>query len=586
VFFRRRTGFLLLSILVFTGFACQKKAPGPPPRYAVVRFENLSGDPALDWVGREASEVLAISLAGAMQGPVLNPAALRGLAPALGSRPATAPGLSSEHDQALLAGATHVISGYLERTGNTIRVAAIDEDLATGKTLRTVSAKSAGTPANTLSLLQQLAHEFSPAAKPYLTSNPNASEDYIKGIEDPLDISQGDLQEAVKLDPNFGPAWLGLARLAQLQGNRSGAEDWIAQARTHKLDPFSLAELDTEAASLSTGSEQENQAKKIAAMREIGALSPGDINLLRSLAENETSAGAFAAAAADWKKLADLLPGDAGVWNSLGYARSWAGDFAGAMTALNEYRRLRPGDANALDSIGDLYYLNRKFSEAAASYLQADAKNTNFQRFGDIYKAAWAKYMAGDKAGADALFAKFRTAREKISDPLIPLLTADWLYRTGHAKDAEAGLRKALAEMQPTTLRADGYSQLAIWDLLSGDRARAKEDATAAGRASTPVLAMMWFAVEPSATAAEWEQRASRISSWVQFRRLALGYALLLDGKRDAAMPVWEEIVKTTPATDFFVGAINARLRKQADAKPLLPEPNQVNQFAALLDKL
>jgi len=586
VFFRRRAGFTPLSILVCTGFACQKKAPGPPPRYAVVRFENLTGDPALNWVGREASEVLAVSLAGAMDGPVLNPAALRRLSPALGARPATAPGLSSERDEALLAGANRLISGYLERAGKGLRVVAIDEDLATGKTLRTVSAQNAGTPVNTLSMLQQLAHQISPAAKPYITTNPSASERYFRGIEEPLDASHAELSEAARLDPDFGPAWLGLARLSQLQGDRNGAEDWLAQARTHKLDSYSLAELGLEAASMRAGSEKENQAAKIAAMREISALSPGDINLLRSLAENETSAGEFKAAASDWKKLSDTVPGDAAVWNSLGYARSWAGDFSGAMAALNEYRRLRPNDANPLDSIGDVYYVNRKFSEAAASYQQAAVKDPNFQRFGELYKAAWAKYMAGDKTSADSLFAKFRASREKASDPLMPLLTADWLYRTGHVKDAEAGLRKALGEMQPTTLRADGYAQLAIWDLLAGDRAKAKEDAAAAGRPSTPVVAMTLFAVEPSDSASEWEARADRINAPMQIRRVALGYALLLDGKRDAAMPVWEEIVKANPATDFFSRAIYARLKKQPDERPMLPEPNQVNQFAGLLDKL
>jgi tetratricopeptide (TPR) repeat protein len=552
----------------------------------VVRFENLTGDPALDWAGREASEVLAISLAGAMDGPVLNPAALRRMAPALGNRPASAPGSSSERDSALLSGATRLISGYMERSGNALRVVAVDEDLATGKILRTVSARSASTPPNTLLLLQQLAHEFSPRARPYLTSNPKVAEDYFKGVEAPLAASEASLKEAIALDPDYGPAWLGLTKVAELQRDRNSAENWISQARTHKLDPYSMAELDSEAAALGSGSDTETQTAKIAATRKLSALSPGDINLLRSLAESESATGQFAAAAADWKKLADILPGDAAVWNSLGYARSWAGDFPGALTALNEYRRLRPNDPNALDSIGDLYYLNRKFNEAAANYLQGNTKDPNFQRFGELYKAAWAKFMAGDKPGADALFAKFRAAREKASDPLVPLLIADWLYRTGHAEDAVAGLRKAVGEMQPATLRAEGYTQLAIWDLLAGDRAQAQKDAMAAGQPTTPVVAMMWFVIQPSASAGEWQQRADRINFPAQLRRLALGYALLLDGKRDAATPVWKEIVNSTPATDFFSRAVYARLRKQSDEKPLIPEPNQVNQFSALLAKL
>jgi len=589
VYCRRRCSLTLFFILAVVVLECRKKPPGPPPRYAVVRFENLTGDPALDWIGREASDVLPVSLAGAMDGPVLNSSALRRIAPSLGTRSSAAPGISSERDEALLAGATRLISGYFDYFGKRLRFVATERDLTTGKTLSTDAVWSDAGSADSLGLLQRLAQQFSPAAKPWLTKSTSASEHYFKGIEGTLESSRNDLKEAVKLDPNFGPAWLALVGLAQLKGDRAAAKDWVAQARAHKLDPLTLAELDSEAASLNGGSEAEIRTAKIAALRKISALSPGDYNLLRSLAENETAAGQFAAAASDWKKLADALPGDAAVWNSLGYARSWAGDFNGALAALNEYRRLRPNDANPLDSIGDTYYVHRKFAEAAGSYQQAYAKDPNFQRFGDLYKAAWAKYQAGDKGGADALFSRFRAAREKAADPLIALLAADWLYRTGRAKEGEAALRKSVKETASNALRADGYSQLVVWDLLAGDRAKAHEDAAAAGNPTNAANAMVRFVAEPSATASEWKQRADRAMAAPaldQFRRLAQGYALLLDGKRDAAIPVWDEIVKSTPATEFFSRAIDARLRKQSDEKPLLPEPNQVNQFAALPDKL
>jgi hypothetical protein len=69
-------------------------------------------------------------------------------------------------------------------------------------------------------------------------------------------------------------------------------------------------------------------------------------------------------------------------------------------------------------------------------------------------------------------------------------------------------------------------------------------------------------------------------------RPLALGYALLLDGKREAALPVWEKIAAQTRATDFFAQAVNTRLHGKRIEHPLLPDPNEFNQFAAVLDKL
>jgi tetratricopeptide (TPR) repeat protein len=345
-----------------------------------------------------------------------------------------------------------------------------------------------------------------------------------------------------------------------------------------------VANLDAEQASL-----KGEQTARLSAMKRVGELSPGDTELVRSLAESELRAGQFAEAASDWKKLADLLPNDAAVWNSLGYARSYAGSFASAMAAFQEYVRLAPGDPNPLDSIGDLDYAYRKFGDAAARYLEANEKNANFQQGGELYKAAWAKYSAGDKAAADQLFARFEAARAKSSDTLIPLIAADWLYRTGRAKEAATQLRQVVSDTKSAALRADGYSQLAIWDLLVGDRARAAMDAKPATGPANVVWAIMRFATLPSASAAEWKARAEQTipsPAMIPLRRLALGYALLLDGKREAALPVWEEIARTAPGTDFFTRAIYARLQGKPLPRALLPDPNNVNQFAGILDRL
>src|ERR1700722_17284338 len=102
--------------------ACHKQTVGPPPRYAVLRFENLSGDPSLDWTARAASEMLSISLAGVLDGPVLPSTALAKLTPALGPEPSAVPGISGQRQEALVAGATRLISGYVERASGQISI--------------------------------------------------------------------------------------------------------------------------------------------------------------------------------------------------------------------------------------------------------------------------------------------------------------------------------------------------------------------------------------------------------------------------------------------------------------------------------
>jgi tetratricopeptide (TPR) repeat protein len=577
---------LLLCALLAAQIACQKKIAGPPPRYAVLRFENLSGDPSLDWTGRAASEMLSVSLdgafAGEFAGPVLPAVALGRLQQSLGIRPPSAPGLSGERQEAEIAGATRLIYGYVERSRSLVRITASIEDLSSGKLLRTVSAVDS----SPLAALRQIAHDFSPGAKPGPTSSEAALRSYALGLEAPPATGADDLNEALRLDPDFGPAWTIQVTLDLARGDRAAAADAISRAHRQKLDPLSLARLDLEAANM-----QPDPSVRIDALRRISLLSPADISLLRTLAEAETASGRFETAAVDWKKLTVTFPDDPAAWNSLGYTLSYKGDYPGAKAALQEYARMRPKDPNAYDSLGDLNYTFRKFAEAAASYTQASQIQPDFERYGDLYKAAWARFHAGDKPGADALFAQFRAAREKLSDQSILLQAADWLYRTGRKPEAVAALRMSLAEDStkalPAVLRANGYAQLTIWDLLANDRAQAAKDSVAMGPGiiDAPMLVAR-FAALPSAPPAEWEARAEHMiaGALAPLRPLALGYALLLDGHREAALPVWEAIVKDRPATDFFTRALYVHLQGKPPERPLVPDPAAFNHFLAVLE--
>ena len=69
-------------------------------------------------------------------------------------------------------------------------------------------------------------------------------------------------------------------------------------------------------------------------------------------------------------------------------------------------------------------------------------------------------------------------------------------------------------------------------------------------------------------------------------RASAIGYALILDGKKQAALPVWEGIVTQSPGTDFFSRSILARLKGQPLEHAIPPDAVNLNQFAAVLDKL
>jgi tetratricopeptide (TPR) repeat protein len=367
------------------------------------------------------------------------------------------------------------------------------------------------------------------------------------------------------------------------KGDIPGAEAAITEAKAGKLDPHTAAALDEQSAQL-----HDDKPGLIDAEHKLFALSPGDIAILRTVAEREMAAGQFAQSAADWKKLSDILPDDPGALNSLAYARSFAGDLTGALQALEAYGKLRPNDANVQDSMGDVNYGARRFREAAAQYAQSSAKDPQFLHGGDLYKTAWAKFRAGDKTGGDASFAQFKAARLKLNEQSMPILESDWLYRTGRTKEAMALLRNFAGsnENSNRAVHAAAAAQLAIWDLIAGDRTAAAADGLNAGPPNTIPIAIVRFSVLPSASAAEWKSRAEKMMGGpgaAGLRRSALAYALLLDGKPNDALPLWREIVKASPATDLFPQAIVARVEGTKPVRPIIPDPNAVNQFGALV---
>jgi hypothetical protein len=63
---RAHTAILVIVLvgLVVLAPSCSRKTPPGPQRLAILRFENLTGDESLDWMGRAASEVISAELTG------------------------------------------------------------------------------------------------------------------------------------------------------------------------------------------------------------------------------------------------------------------------------------------------------------------------------------------------------------------------------------------------------------------------------------------------------------------------------------------------------------------------------------------
>ncbi|HLN04405.1 MAG TPA: hypothetical protein VK335_34270 [Bryobacteraceae bacterium] len=527
---------------------CQQK-PAGTRRLAILRFENLTGDDSLNWMGRAVSEVMDAELAGSRAVSVIDFRQLHASDLSLGPRPIAAPGISTERSAALLAGANRLLYGRLSRVGTNLRLDAELFDGSRGKIERVLSATVPESD-GVIRLADSLAKQLAAPVRTFGTPQDQALREYCAGLEssDPHAAAAA-FSRAVAADPNFGQSYVAWAQLAAGQNDRAEAEKvlTLASARGGAIQELERARITALAAEL-----RGDQAGTMRALETVARLDPGDIGLFRRLAQANLNARRYHEAAQSIKNALAVEPENPELWNDLGYAEMFAGDLTAATMALDEYRRIRPADPNALDSLGDVNFYFGQFAQAEQYYRQAFEKDNAFNGGGALMKAAHARLRTGDISGADTLFNQYLEARR--NDPLPQLRRAEWEFVTGRRKRAVERLEAythdvlALASGLVPQLNA----QLAVWELELGDGTRAREFAQRAqGPRGSAVAAVARFLCQAPAPPAEWRQRALGLLPRPEeepTRNLMLGYALLLQNEFSAAAPVLSEAYQHSAA--------------------------------------
>ena len=172
-----------------------------PERIALLRFENLSADPSLDWMGRAFPEVISRELAGDRNLDSISPERLHGGDQAFGRRPEAAPGVSAERTLALAAGANRLGYGEYWLGNGRLEARVTLEDLPSGKTTVVAASAPAG---DVIAVAGALARRIDSGAAPYGTQNAAALKAYVSGLESANSISAAPrFEEALALDPDF-----------------------------------------------------------------------------------------------------------------------------------------------------------------------------------------------------------------------------------------------------------------------------------------------------------------------------------------------------------------------------------------------
>jgi tetratricopeptide (TPR) repeat protein len=583
-------------LLLLLPAACTRQPAAPRvERIAILRFENLGPGVADDWMGRAFSEVISAELAGAPGVYAIPSSRLHGLDRVLGPRPVSVPGISAEHSLALASGATRVGYGEYSVRDGRLEARLTIEDPRTGKMTKLVSAAAAG---DVLAVASELARQVSTGVAPFGTNSVPALKAYVAAQEsDTAAATAQDLDQAIAADPDFGPPYRLLAQLKTQQQDRAAARALLgrALARAGAMPPPERARLKVEAASL----DGDFAARKSALTTLVG-LEPNDSAAWSSLAESCMNRREYQQAVLSYRKVLEVEPEDINALNQLGYAAAYAGSFDAALDALRRYQALRPAEANPLDSQGDVNLLAGRLREAENLYLQAAKTGPNFEGGGDLWKAAMARLMSGDVAGAGQLAQQYIQARQAAKDPALEYRKAEWSWISGRRKSARQGLEAFARGAENGPLRELGsraYSQLAVWSLVMGDRAAAaqlaQKGALVAGPASAGAAMVARFLAQPPASSSEWSVRADRLfpnPSQDPLKDFALAYALLLGQQFQPASPLLKQLYDgTSPGGDPSLPVMLAwtclETGRTNDAAPLLrlnpiPSTEGVSLFA------
>ncbi len=486
---------------------------------------------------------------------IIGTAQMHALDRTLGARPVSAPGTSAERTQALVAGANRIAYGYYSVRGGRLHAHLW---LADTQTEKIVQVADANTPANdALGAATDLARQLAAgqlAARPaaYYTRSEACLRAYAEGLESKgIPQASARMEEAIAADPDFGPAYRSLAELDVQRQDRNGARAILGRGLARGgMAPIERARVQFDAASMDN-----DPAAKQQALAAIAKLEPGNAGAWQSFADAAMARHDYPAAVDGYHRALAIEPDSAAVLNQLGYAETWAGHFDEGVAALRKYRSLRPKDANGLDSLGDLNLIENRYKEAEDFYRQAYKLDPNFNGNCDLFKAAMARAMTGDVAGAEDFYKQYIAARTLAHDPDAPFEQAEWLWLTGRRKqaaDQELGYAETAEAHNDRSGAARAYAQMAVWDLMTNDRAAAQERLKAAAppdAASSSAVLIARFLAQPSASAAEWQARADRLApnaaqNAVKLRML--GWALLLDHQFAAAKAALQKIYDTT----------------------------------------
>jgi eukaryotic-like serine/threonine-protein kinase len=427
---------------------------------AVLYFNNLTQDQSLNWLDSGLTDMLTTNLAQVKGLDVLSSERVLG-AVQRASKDGKSLDPAKAQEVARDAGADAYITGALLKIGPTqLRLDVRAQDTSTGQIL--FSEKLEGQDVQSIfgmvdRLTASIAGSFLPASEqpqkgPEIeqasTSNVEAYRHYQLGLDYARRYLDSDaireLEEAVRLDPQFALAYMRLADQYRLAGDLKRSKELTLkvdqlQSRLPRYEQLSLQALKANR----SGDLESDIAVRQQLVSEFprATIDRGILSTLLSIVgKREQGLEILRQGLALDPKNEDLL-------NFQSYELAKSGDFNGALAADDAYIAVRPGDPNPLDTRGDILFIAGRDDEAVATYRKVLELKPDFSDYGEYLKLAIVYTDQKKPDMANAAFQQFAQRSSTLLRLYVPGFKAQFQQAAGDPEGALSSYKQAVTQL-------------------------------------------------------------------------------------------------------------------------------------------
>jgi eukaryotic-like serine/threonine-protein kinase len=458
---------VVLGVAVVLGWwLTRHRAAGPAGEsghkaLAVLYFSNLSQDPSLDWLNGGLTEMLTTNLAQVKGLDVLSTERILAALQRLGQKDASKLDPATAMEAARNAGADAFVTGALMRTGpKQLRLDVRVQDTSSGQILFSDKVEAPdvqGIFGMVDQITGRIAQHFVPSAQlaanaPSIeeasTSNLEAYKHYQLGKNYSrrflLPEATRELEEAVRLDPDFALAYWELGGVYWQQGDiRKSEEMWAKveklQSRLPRKTQLSFLAEKANRAGDAAGERQELTTL----LKEFPRETDGRFELATSL----LNIGEYTPAIQVLQEGLKLDSKDETLLNGLGYAQAMAGNLPAAIQANDQYIAVRPNDPNPFDTRGDIFFMSNKDDQAIEAYRKVLELKPDFVGYQDYLKLAIAYSDQKKYALADSALDEYVKRGTGAAKAYLAVFQAQFKEGRGDLEGARESYQKAVRDL-------------------------------------------------------------------------------------------------------------------------------------------